>query len=388
MSSRREIIHVLPSFQSEASGPSYSVAALTRTLAARGNEVTLLSVGAEEGRVPGVEHLSEKRFRKDYARIPILNRLWFSNGLLCYLKTAAACAGLVHSHSLWLMPNVYPAWAVAKTRIPFVISPRGTLSPVALKRSRLVKRAFWAAYQGTAVSQAVMLHATSEREYRDIRAFGLTQPVAIIPNGIEVPETAASRPPGQRRRLLYLGRLHPIKGLDSLLAAWGGIERRFADWELRLVGPQELGHGDSLKRMAEEIGLKQVSFADARYGEDKAAEYRAANLYVLPSRSENFAVSVAEALGFGLPVITTTGTPWSGLIREECGWWVAPDRGGLTGALESALAVSPDTLVAMGRRGRDWMARDFSWTSISTQMEAAYTWVVRGGAVPECVRLN
>src|SRR5207302_10654584 len=123
----------------------------------------------------------------DSARVPVLRGLRRSSGLSKALERAAPATDVIHNHGLWLMPNVAAGWAAARARRPLVVSPRGMLAPAALAFSALKKRAFWRLLQGPAVRQAACLHATSEQEYQEIRAFGLANPVAIIPNGIDLP---------------------------------------------------------------------------------------------------------------------------------------------------------------------------------------------------------
>lgn len=332
---------------------------------------------------PNVSYAS---FPKDWRSTPVLERLWFSRGLNRALQGEGKTADLIHNNSLWVVPNLYPAWAAAKHNKPLVVSLHGTLSAVSLTFSPWRKRIFWAAFQGDAVRSAACLHATCENEYQDIRKFGLKNPVIVLPYGLDIPPPAPQRTAGRLRRVLFLGRLHPIKGLDNLLAAWARLAGRMPDWELRLVGPTERGYEERLKEQARD--LPRVSFAGPRYGKEKSEEYAAADLYVLPSRSENFGVTIGEALAAGVPVLTTTGTPWSGLAKEGCGWWVEPTSAAIAAALEDALGSSPDKLSGMGQRGRTWIERDFSWERIGMEMSEGYRWAVHGGSVPDCVRLD
>ena len=164
---------------------------------------------------------------------------------------------------------------------------------------------FWTTLQEAAVRSAACFHATSEQEYRDIRRAALRQPVAIVPNGIDMPTMSAKPKASGLRTLLYLGRIHPIKGIDDLLRAWQRVASQFRDWQLRLVGPDNDGYRAQLERLSTELKLPRVMFAGPRYGADKQAEYAAADLYVLPSHTENFGMSAAEALARGVPIITT-----------------------------------------------------------------------------------
>lgn len=294
---------------------------------------------------------------------------------------------IIHSHGVWLMPNLYPAWASSRYRRPHVVSPRGMLTPVALRFSRRAKQMLWALVQGPAVRNAACLHATSELEFRELRDFGLRQPIAIIPNGIDLP---AERPAVQSndRTLLFLGRIHPKKGIENLLLAWRQVAPAFPDWRLKIVGRDEDEHQARLEGLVADLSIPRVAFVGARYGKEKQAEYQAAELFILPSHSENFGMTVAEALSHGVPVITTTGTPWAKVVDTGCGWWVTPNAEGLEAALRDALTRDAPALRTMGRAGRAWMERDFSWPRLAGDFEATYRWILGGGAPPDFVRCD
>jgi glycosyltransferase involved in cell wall biosynthesis len=374
------LLHVVPHIDREASGPGYSVPLLCDALGRRGHEVVLATLArGAGGRSGAFEH---RAFPPSFGQ----SRLGVSRAMRLGLARAARAADVVHSHGLWMMPNIYPAWAAAAAGRPLVVSPRGTLSAVARARSRGRKALVWRMGQRRAVLQAACLHATSEQEYADIRACGLSAPVAVIPNGVDLPAARQARAPSDHRRLLYLGRIHPIKGLPDLLRAWAPLSARHPDWELRLVGPDCDGHLAQLHRLAQELKLQRIAFAPAAYGEAKTAEYHAADAYVLPSHSENFAMSVAEALGHGLPVVATTGTPWAALAAKKAGWWTPATAAGLEHALGELMSLQAGALERMGERGRAWMANDFSWAQVGAQMEGAYRWLRDGGEAPPWMR--
>ncbi|MGH6827910.1 MAG: glycosyltransferase, partial [Rhizomicrobium sp.] len=292
-----------------------------------------------------------------------------------------------HNHGLWLMPNLAAGKQARRAQKPLVVSPRGMLSPAALMFSRWKKRAVWAAGQGRMLRQAACLHATSNLEYQELRALGLKNPVAVVANGVDLPppmRRLSNAPP----TVLYLGRLHPKKGLDRLLHAWARIQDGHPDWRLRIAGPAESGYGGELARLNSRLGLRRLSIEDGLYDDAKLAAYRDAALFVLPSLSENFGLTVAEALAHGLPAIATKGTPWSGLDREGCGWWIEHGVEPLAHALSRAMKMPADDLAAMGAKGRAWMAQDYSWEKAASDMASVYTWLTAKGELPAFVRLD
>jgi glycosyltransferase involved in cell wall biosynthesis len=350
----------------------------------------VLSVAKEEGgeRDAYRRGYRERRFAWDYARIPILRDLRSSRGLSSALRDAALTADVIHNHGLWLMPNISAGAAAVGGSIPLVVSPHGMLAPAALAFSPVKKRAVWALLQRSVVRQAACIHATSEQEYDEIRRFGLTNPVAVIPNAIDLPELPAQPVAGPRakRVVLSLGRIHPKKGLDCLLHAWSRVEPECPDWWLKIVGPPEARHDDELRGLARALGLTRVSVDGPIYGDAKATEHGNADLFVLPSLNENFGLTVAEALAAGTPAISTKGAPWSGLESQGCGWWIDHGVEPLAAALAQAMILPREVLKAMGDKGRQWMARDFSWDRVASDMIDVYLWLARRAEPPSTIR--
>ena len=374
-------VHVVPSIANEASGPSYSVPSLCRALASAGAAVELHVLA------PAPASGSEGFEVHAHAWWPIIRKLGISPAMKRALRAAAERSEIMHSHSLWMMPNVYPARAVRGTDCRLVVSPRGTLSPWALRHHRWRKRVMWFLHQRRAIVAAALLHATSASEHDDMRGKGLRAPVAVLPNGIDLPELPASKAgPSGRRRLLYLGRIHPIKGIDDLLRAWRNVQASFEGWELHITGPGNEVYVGQMKALAAELGAERVTFTGPAYGAEKSAAYADADLYVLPTHSENFGMTVAEALAHATPAIVTRGAPWDGLETNDCGWWIDIGEAPLTECLRNALAASPEELRARGLRGREWMERDFSWGRIGSMMLETYEWLLGGGAPPEWVQ--
>jgi glycosyltransferase involved in cell wall biosynthesis len=329
-------------------------------------------------------------FPRDWSRVPILRNLRCSRSLARALRELAPKVDVIHNHGLWLMPNVYAGRAASLAGKPFVVAPRGMLAPAALAFSPLKKRIVWAVMQGDVVRRASCIHATSEQEHDEIRDFGLRNPIAIIPNGIDVPilDDRSKAATDCSRIVLSLGRIHPKKGLDRLVRAWAHVEAAHPKWRLRIVGPDELGHAGELAALAAEWKTQRISIEGSLAGAAKTAAYRDADLFVLPSLNENFAISVAEALAAGTPVIATKGAPWRGLAREGCGWWIDHGVEPLVAALDKAMTMTRAALKSIGAKGQAWMARDFSWDRVSHDMLDVYRWLAFHGEPPATVRLK
>jgi glycosyltransferase involved in cell wall biosynthesis len=387
-----KVIQVVSGLEIVDGGPSYSVPRLHSALRQAGIEDRIFT-----DQVPGEAAANNAdegivTLDRQFGWIPLLRKLHISAAMERQLLDLDERIDLVHSHGLWRFPNIYAGHAARRRPIPHIVSPRGMLSTVALGFSTLSKSLFWAAGQGAIVREAACVHATSPAEYEEIRAF-ISRPIAIVPNGVDMPSaprtTHSAGLVGERRRtLLYLGRIHPKKGLDFLLAAWAIVAPGFPSWSLRIVGPGELGHIAELKRQIAAMGLPRVVLDGPVYGDAKWEVYRSADLFALPTLNENFGLTVAESLACRRPVIVTKGAPWSGVVDHRCGWWIDTGEQALTEALRIALATPDEELDAMGQRGEAWVREAFSWDRIGRQMADVYRWVLGRGNQPDCVVLK
>ncbi|TIX74866.1 MAG: glycosyltransferase [Mesorhizobium sp.] len=384
-------IHTLTSIENQASGPSYTVPRLCIALVKTECDVQLHTFG-EVSTIceSGVLH---RRHAFDVTLPAFLGRLAFSKSMRQSVFRSGA--DVFHSHGLWSMAGIYSASASRWTGKPLVLSPRGMLGREALRFSAKKKWLFNALMQHRALESVTCFHATAGSEYDDIRECGLTQPVAVIPNGIDIP--VLQKLPGVHPDMngptdpfvLSLGRIHPKKGLDRLIAAWGHIASDFNDWRLRIVGPDEIGYASLLKEQVGALGLHgKISIEPPVFGSEKLDLMRRAEVFALPTLHENFAMTVAESLALGTPVISTKGAPWTGLETYGCGWWVEQGVAPLAVALRDALSILPERRQIMGERGRAWMERDFSWDGIARQMADVYLWTAGRGDRPACVRIG
>ena len=308
-------------------------------------------------------------------------------------------ADVVHLNGLWKYPSIAVSRWARRTNNPYVVSPRGMLEPWALQQSQLRKRiALWIFQRGN-LQNAACIHATSPQEAVSIRSAGFNNPIAVIPNGVEILPLQSREqidPNSRSRRALFLSRIHPKKGLRNLIEAWNAVVQRTEDrgqrtedWELLIVGPDEGHHRKEVEALVQKFGLSDcVHFHDEALGEAKQRFYMDADLFILPSYSENFGLVIAEALAHAVPVITTRATPWSELQEHQCGWWVDVGVEPLTRALREATALSREQLREMGLRGREMVRENYSWDRVAEQMLEVYEWVLGRRSPPECVHFD
>lgn len=300
------------------------------------------------------------------------------------------CAGhgadVLHANGIWL-PGTRIAAAVARRlRIPLVVSPHGHIQPWAMAHRPLKKRVAWLAYGRRSLASATLVQAASVAESSGIRALGVRTPIAHVPNVVDLPDSlpAESDERSTARTALFLSRIHPSKGLLDLVSAWGRL--RPAGWRVLVAGPDEIGHLAEVRRELARLGLEDVfEYVGAVPYEQRWRWYGKADLFVLPTYSENFGLTVAEALGAGVPVITTRAASWSVLEDRQCGWWIEPGVQALTQALGEAVNLDDVQREAMGARGRAYVLQAYSASSVAETLQIAYRWAREGGTAPQFI---
>lgn len=390
MSDTLRIIHAALSLRESYGGPARSIPALADALAAEHVSVDLLTAA---NAAPGDPLILPRDPRVHVVQLPGVFdakglALWAPQFKRAVIDRAAAGGVVVlHDHGMWRSINHAMSEAAHALRVPLLVSPRGMLEGAARELRAMRKRVAWRLWAKRDLARARCLHATSTSETDTLLALGINVPVAMIPNGVAIPlEAAAADPARSERTLLFLGRLHAVKGLTLLVEAW----RRAAPpgWRLVIAGPSEDGYGDVLARAiaAANVG-STVTLAGALGSAAAQRAIVAADMLVLPSLTESFGGVVAEALAVARPVIATTTTPWSALVREQCGWLADPTPDALAATITTACINTDDaTRAAMGARGRAYAQTHLSWQHVAHEMLAVYRWLAGSGAAPSTVR--
>lgn len=303
---------------------------------------------------------------------------------------------LLHLHSLWMYTSVATLRWKVRTERPHMITVHGMLDSWAVQNSRWKKRIAGWLYEKANLQRADCLHVFSEAEYEAVRSYGIDGPVSIIPNGVTLPKDEPSLDPpwkGQipddQRVLLFLGRIHPKKGLSELLNAWEQLardgSREISEWSLAIVGWDDGGHEARLKRMAEEAGLSDVHFLGPMFGDDKEAAFHHADAFILPSHSEGLPMAVLEAWSYRLPVLMTPACNLPIGFDKGAAVRVEPAPTSIVDGIHALCAQSEADRKEIGWQGRTLVEERFTWTQVARQMANVYRWVLGEGNPPSTV---
>ncbi len=324
---------------------------------------------------------------------PLASRDWNVSAQSKLSTWVEEAAGL-HIHGLWQRSTSLTAKLAQKAGKPYIISAHGMLEPWALANKRWKKRVYLALVEGKNLRQAACLHALTEAEAEDYRRLGLRNPIAVIPNGVNVPLQSSphqflSKFPALagKRLILFLSRIHFKKGLDILCEAWSRLAPLWPDTQLVLAGPDFEGTQAKVEQLIHQLGLgSRVTFTGMLKADMKWSALAASEFFVLPSYSEGLSVSVLEAMGVGKPVVITDKCNLPEVQLRACGTVTQPNTSAVQEAMNSMLHCSPATRHAIGQAGHDLVRTRYSWDVIGKQTASLYQWL-QGGSYPSGVHL-
>ena len=305
--------------------------------------------------------------------------LWDKYLSQSFVKSLNADVNIIHIHNLWSWPLHRVATFARKNSIPLVWSPRGTLEPWSLKQKKIKKYLALFFYQRADLRNAFCIHATAEEEADNIRKLGFKNPIAVIPNVINVLNYPLKTWVKKKKRILaFLSRIHPKKGIELLLEAWSRMPSEIlGTWKVRIAGEGDVEYINHLKQLllTKYVGF-DVEIVGPKYGKEKVDFLHQADMFILPTFSENFGMAIAEAMACGLPVITTTGTPWKVLEIQNIGWYIEPKVKALVETLINALSIEQRVLEEKGKQCRQIVLENYSIETISNNYKLLYEWVV------------
>jgi len=369
------VLHVMPWFYPALiyGGPAQSVYDLARATSRAGCDVRVLTTNAN-----GTSNLDADCNRDthldDSVVVRYCQRLFddsISLHLLLRLAGEIRRADVVHLGLTYSFP-VIPTLALCRWyNKPVVWSPRGALQRYPYSRRRTLK-ALWEKVCRAFAPRVTVLHVTSEDEARE-SVERMPREAVIVPNGIQMPDGVTHQQAPGHLRLMYLGRLHPKKGIENLLDGCALLPASLR-WKLDIVGAGDAKYEEALRKRIAHAALDElVHMRGLLVGDAKRAVFENCDLAVFPSYTENFGMVVAEALAHGVPVITSKGMPWSRVEEVGCGAWVDNDAETIAATITK---MNTMPLREMGTRGREWVGREFSWDQAAARMIDVYQRVI------------
>lgn len=309
-------------------------------------------------------------------------RKWaYSPKLATYLVQQAVSTDIIHMHSMWLYPNLAGSRAARRAGTPYIVRPAGSLEPWSLENRKLKKKLYLSLISRRILNGAARIHAVSPQEAGRIETFGFKSPVIMVPNGVQIRDIRLQESkksalmalnwPRARKRILFLGRIDPKKGVELLLKAFSLIDAESLDARLVFVGPDDHHYAQGIKAKASRMReSSRIHFVGELLGERKWRAFRAADIFVLPSYSENFGNAVLEALSVGTPVAVSQNTPWESVRQRGAGYWLPRETNAFAEAILKVIS-SEELHSSMSRAAID-LASEFSWESVSSRMTEVY----------------
>lgn len=369
-----------------AGGLFYTITSFTKSLLDKGMDISVIGSKDKYSYQDAVMYGNVQLLTYQTTTIPILKKLGVSNNIKTIVNKFNPT--IIHQQGLW-MYHSYASLLYRKDhpKTILIIEPHGMLDPWAIKNSAWKKIIVGWLFEYKNLRNADCIHALCQSEYESIRKFGLKNPVAIIPNGITLPEITTFNRNGNRKTLLFIGRIHPKKGLKELLLGLSTLKKnnsKFFDvWNVKIAGWSQIGHIDELKRIVHENHLDDyVEFVGEVHGNEKEKLLCEANAFILPSFSEGLPMSILEAWAYQLPVLMTDycnipeGYSSNSAIRIE------PSAENIANNLETLSSLSNEDLAKMGLNGYSLVKKKFCWEEIAKQTIQLYEYLLNGGEKP------
>jgi glycosyltransferase involved in cell wall biosynthesis len=377
------LLHIVEGLSPALGGMSRVAANLSELFARAGSEVEIITTIAQS---------SDRIYQPSGVTVQALPRRFvpswaYAPGLAEIIERAVANADLIHLHGLWLYPHFVASRAAWRARKPYLVSPHGMMDEWALAQGKLKKQVYGSLIEWRTLQRAAAIHAVSETEATDIKRLGFTADVVTIPNGINRNEFAQLPNPSvfttrypellNKTIFLFLGRLHPKKGLDLLVKAFTEVAKVRSDTALVFAGPDESGCQLSIASYLDGEGLGgRCLFTGMLGDEERLAALSAAHIFVLPSYSEGFPLATIEALAAGLPVILTEACNVPDIEEQGAGIIVKPEVSSLQQAM-LRLADDPTVRKQMGINGRQLALDAYSWDTVAERMGSVYQTVLQ-----------
>lgn len=389
-----EVFHISQNFDDSFGGPARSVSYLCHYLNLLSVSTRLLSVrllSYEFNSVIDRFDLNWISFRYKYFK-----RIRYAPLLKKFLETHACSQTILHVHNPWNYIPFLVYKISKKNNCPYVVSARGSFYEWSLKQGKIQKFLAWHFFQRNMLNDASCMHATEINEVKALRKIGVTSPIALIPNGIDLSEfeDMGSKSKSKnnlsldvsKKYVLFISRIHPKKGLDYLIHSFSELASEYSSYDLLIVGPvDDSDYYKVILKLIVDYGLKdRIHFFGMLRGRRRIDAYNASTIFALPSHTENFGLVIAEALAARLPVITTHGTPWEEIESMDAGWWVELKQESIDNALRQAFSATSDHLNQKGLNGYA-LIKKYEWKHQAKKMKKLYEWILGKIQTPDFI---
>ena len=319
-----------------------------------------------------------------------------SLGYSTAIKSHIGVPDIQHVHGIWMYHSRINRIIARRNNVPYIVSPHGMLDPWAVQNSRWKKKVVGWLYENRHLRDADCIHALCESEANSIRAYGLKNPICVIPNAVDIPKLdqihsasdagLSGKEAKSKKQLLFIGRIHPKKGLVNLINAFAKIELPVrADWELIIAGWDQ-NHQKELETLAAQHGIgDSVHFPGPQYGNDKEKLLRSCDAFVLPSFSEGLPMSVLEAWSYARPTLITTACNLPEGKQTDATIQCEPNELDIRHGLRKLFIMNAEERQQLGQRARKLTTNRFTWPIVTSQMIDVYRWMLDRTAPPDCI---
>ncbi|RMH35574.1 MAG: glycosyltransferase [Nitrospirae bacterium] len=392
-----KILHVIQAWSLSFGGTSTVIHGLTKAQSEGGLEVHVITTNLD---TPSGELLDvpvNRPIETNGANVrffPISNgALLYSGGIRSFLKHHCRDFDLIHVHGLYRFPMTYAAFQARKQRVPYVITPHGALDPYLYQRSTkgsvLLKRIYEWLFEMRSLHRASAIHYTAEEERQRAAFLNIQAPSFVVPNGLDWEMFRTLPPRGNFRKrlglskepmLLFVGRIHFVKGLDILVDAFARVRKILPNAKLVIVGPDNDGYGREVQERVHRLDLQgEVIFTGALSGHELLQAYVDADVFVLTSYTENFGMTVVEAMACRTPVVISDQVNIYREVQSSgAGFVTQCDAGEVAAAIGKILTVSQEERLRMGESGRMFVEEQFTWPVVVQRLSEEYERVTQG----------
>jgi glycosyltransferase involved in cell wall biosynthesis len=373
------ITYVTAGLWDNTGGPSESVPKLLKEISIHNDyEINLITLDGDLSQ--NVRVLKNYGVNIYLVKLFSRSNIYFNPGYISVLNRIVKKSDIVHIQGLWLFPFWLAGFFARLYKKKLIISPRGSLSPNRLLKSRLKKKLAAFFFDKRNLNKSSAIHCTSKLEEENVKKFGITSNTFVVSNGVDFIDRQHYNKKlinTDKKICLFFSRLDPIKGIEMLINAWEAVVNDH--WLLVICGPDERNYRRHLSKLIMKKSLQdKIVILDPVYGSKKYNLYTQSNLFILPSFGENFGISIAESLSCGLPVITTSKTPWEDIVDYNCGWFIDATKEALINTLNEAFMLDDTKLKNMGFNGVKLIIDKYGWENISHKMSSVYKEILNG----------